>query len=259
MNFYYYIIVAMSASFLLCLFMVFFYFKYRKNIAEQQYKLKVTELYYQKELLHTTIASQESERKRIGMNLHDEIGASLAGIKFGLDHFLDTLKMDANDTQTATAISNMINQVIVSTRNISHELSPYIKGTYGFYDAFSNFCDLINQSGKIQVDIEFSDNKIKTILKEMQALLVYRILVELINNSLKHANAKRIGIVFSLSHPNLTIEYFDDGIGFSQNDLGGNKGIGFHNIESRLSYLEGNYTISNSYSKTHIKMIIPLK
>lgn len=72
----------------------------------------------------------------------------------------------------------------------------------------------------------------------MISLLVYRIIQELLNNSLKHAQAKEILIQINTEDNELVIQYEDDGVGFDQNNLK-RKGMGLENIKSRVNYMHG--------------------
>lgn len=233
----------MSASFLLCIGVLLFYLKFRKNIMQQQYQMKVAEMNHQKDLLHAIIRSQEDERKRIGMDLHDEIGASLSAIKLML--------------QLQKNVSNDLDHVIHSVRNISHNLFPVIVGEYGFSDALHEYCSKLNQI-TFQVRISFQDDESETFLQKENALIVYRIVIELINNTLKHAKAKEISILFYINAAKeFMIDYKDDGIGFTINESIAKKGMGLKNIESRLGILKASMSIEKVTKGSFIKISIP--
>ncbi|WP_165585001.1 sensor histidine kinase [Chryseobacterium taiwanense] len=215
------------------------------------------ELVHQKDLLNTIVSSQEKERHRIGMDLHDEIGANLSAIKLLLtNHFDRANQKDLKDL--SKQIMSLFDQLIDKTRLISHDLSPSVKGAYGFSDAVLNFADQINQSeNSVKIHMTFSDDLAETYLQNMSALLVYRIVLELINNSFKHARANNISVIFNYRESFLLIDYYDDGIGLKKSDLKIKKGIGFRNIESRLFYLNGTYEIIDNLKGTHVQIKIP--
>lgn len=242
MDSYIYIIIGMSASFLLSISLLLFYLKYRKNIIQQQYQMKEAEVQHQKDLLYTVINSQEQERRRIGMDLHDEVGSVLSSFRLMIEDFADKNPQEhskAFNTQSKKTIDNIIGSV----RSISHNLSPMFKGSYGFSDAMYQFTDVINQSGKIKIDLNFDDNSIEVPLSQTEALTFYRVLIEMINNTLKHAEASHIGIDFSLKEDVFKIDYADNGKGLDKTAGPAKRGIGLRNIESRLNMVGAAYDI----------------
>jgi len=243
MNIYYYVMAGMVGTFLLFVSMMLFYIKYRKNLLQQQYQMKEAEVHHQKALLHAVITTQEQERKRIGMDLHDEVGSKLSSLRLVVENFADKdVHALPRDEFNATCKS-VIDSVIGNVRNISHNLSPSLRGIYGFHDAVEDFCDSINHTGKIHIDVSFTYNISKVKLDENVALAFYRVIAELINNTIKHANADNINIVFSLSHGLYTIDYKDNGIGMPKGVKG--SGMGMQNIESRLGMIGAKYKINN--------------
>lgn len=236
----------MSASFLLCVAILLFYLKFRKNLMDQRYQMKVAEMNYQKDLLHAIIRSQEEERKRIGMDLHDEIGASLSAIKL-------MLQLEKN-------VNKDLDNVISSVRNISHNLFPVISGEYGFSDAIHEYSEKLDHPEKVQIKIHFHDQKSEIFLQNENALTVYRILVELMTNTLKHAQAKEVNIFFILNEieEKYIIDYYDDGVGFSIEESVVNRGMGLKNIESRLGILNGLMEFKKVDKGSFIQISIPV-
>jgi signal transduction histidine kinase len=245
MNIYYYVLAGMVGTFLLFVSMMLFYIKYRKNLLQQQYQMKEAELQHQKALLHAVIITQEQERKRIGMDLHDEVGSVLASLRLVVENFADNDVHALPVDEFNIKCKSVIDSVIGNVRNISHNLSPALKGIYGFHDAIQDFCDGINHTGKIAIDVAFTYDIAKIKLDENVSLAFYRVISELINNTLKHANASKIDIVFSLSNGLYTIEYKDNGTGITKGTKGGSSGMGMQNIESRLGMVGAKYKINN--------------
>ncbi|RQO30686.1 hypothetical protein DBR32_08110 [Taibaiella sp. KBW10] len=254
MDSYIYIIIGMSASFLLSISLLLFYLKYRKNIIQQQYQMKEAEVQHQKDLLYTVINSQEQERKRIGMDLHDEVGSVLSSLRLMIEDFADKNQQEQSK-QFNTQSKKTIDNIIGSVRSISHNLSPMFKGSYGFSDALYNFTDGINASGRIRINLSFEDNSLEVPLSQTEALTFYRVLIEMINNTIKHAEADHINIGFSLKENIFHIDYADDGKGLDK-ELGSKKrGMGLRNIESRLSMVAATYTIDYNAEKGYHAVI----
>lgn len=254
MNTYLYVITGMSASFLLSVSLLLFYLKYKKNLLQEQYRRKEAEVLHQKELLHAVITSQEKERRRIGMDLHDDVGAALSALRLSADQQLEALP----DTGFRQRFKSDIDHIVEHVRSISHDLSPLIKGPYGFYDAVHGFCDSVNRAGKIRVVPVFNDEKTSDFLDGFAALTLYRVITELIGNTIKHARAQTADIDFSLGPGSFDIDYRDDGIGMPPQAPGGHTGIGFRNMESRLGTLNASLVIEKSAKGAHIRIHIPI-
>lgn len=258
MNIYYYVMAGMVGTFLLFVSMVLFYLKYRKNLLQQQYQMKEAEVHHQKTLLHAVITTQEQERKRIGMDLHDEVGSVLASLRLMVESFTDNDVHALPIAEFNVKCKSVIDKVITNVREISHDLSPALKGVYGFHDAIQDFCDGINSSGKIHIEVNFTYNIAKVKLNESVSLAFYRVISELINNTLKHANATRVDIIFSLKNGLYAIDYKDNGTGFVKTQKSSSSGMGMQNIESRLSMVNAKFKI-NTKEEFHMHITLPLE
>jgi signal transduction histidine kinase len=212
--------------------------KRNKLIAAQ--KMQEAEIVHQKNLMQSVITSQEAERKRIGMDLHDEVGAALSTLR---------IKIDRNDGEEAMAADltanykSDIDKIIANMRNISHALSPRISGNFGFYDAIHELSDGVNRSGKINMAVHFDESKLPVFTNEQAPMALYRVIAELINNTLKHAQAKHIQLAVDVADDKMKIDYSDDGIGISQKPGGQSQGMGMKNIESRLGIIGATWQV----------------
>lgn len=256
-NIYFYILAAMSASVLLCVAILLFYLKYKKNMLHQQYLLQVAEVQYQKALLHAVISSQERERKRIGMDLHDEVGSVLASLRMMIEHY----NTGGHEVLTATAFNaqckTTIDSIMMQVRNISHNLSPLVNSTYGFYDALQDFCEGINKTGKLSVRLDGTAAVAEVMLGDETALALYRVLTELISNTIRHSGAGTVILGLSVAEGCLLIDYRDDGTGFAPAPE--HKGMGLRNIESRLDMIGATYVMDNSNTGGfHTRITLPL-
>jgi signal transduction histidine kinase len=135
-----------------------------------------------------------------------------------------------------------LDNAINSVRTISHNLLPPGLETFGFVNTVSDLCNtLSNTSG---ISIVFTSNQPATRFNTTAELALYRIVQELLTNSLKHANAKNINITFEQKNANILLEYVDDGVGFSVETKDSKKGLGLKNMESRIMALNGILDIS---------------
>ncbi len=230
------IIIGMVVLFLLSLSLIVFFIIYQRRLLSQQKKHQKLESDYQKELLKTSILSQEEERTRIAKELHDDVGAMLTTTKLYFGQISPELSNDELKSITEK-MSGFFDDMIHSVRSISQDLRPVVLEKLGLIEAIQSLTQIINDSGKIKV--HFKNNTIKTIAKSKE-LNLYRIIQELVTNTLKHAEASTIKIELKNENGVLIVLYEDDGKGLDQKKLSSKKGLGLKNIESRLSVVSGN-------------------
>ncbi|WP_430817063.1 PAS domain-containing sensor histidine kinase [Carboxylicivirga sp. RSCT41] len=193
----------------------------------------------EEEIFKTMVRSEEAERSRFAKELHDGLGPLLSTSMIYL-HTLGKKQGKHNTGNYATRAYQLIEEAASSIREISNNLSPDILAKYGLLHAIRSFCEKV----KLAKDINFS---IKTNLKcrvdELIEFTIYRIMTELINNTIKYANATTIHINIIDQDGVLLISYTDDGQGFDypaqKNDA---KGFGLVNLENRIEKLGGNFT-----------------
>lgn len=223
-------------------------------IWQQKRLFQETEIAQQKQLLNAVIESQEIERKRIGGDLHDEIGGALSAIKLMLSALKST-----EDRQNAIILpaKELIDKMIVDVRNIAHDLSPPGLAMFGLYNSIEGFVSPLNNTEQIDVEITHEPLIEERFLPETVELALFRVITQLIANTLKHANASKIKLCFRPTKADLTINYTDNGKGFDINILNEKKGIGMQNIISRLQMIDATYHITtgtNSGFKIEIKL-----
>jgi signal transduction histidine kinase len=246
-------IASMAIVFLLSTFVILFFVKYqRRLLAQQEARLKA-EAEYQRDLLKTTINSQEAERNRIAKELHDEIGAMLTTTKLYSGQINSDLKADALSAVT-DKMNLLFDDMIQNTRRISQDLRPVILDKLGLIEGIESLTDTINESGIIEVGfshgaVEFTDKQ-----KELN---IYRIIQELLNNTLKHAAATEAQISLQEADEVCKLTYADNGKGIDHDKLKKKKGIGIKNIESRVSILAGNIQYNPVKKGMQVEIEIP--
>lgn len=234
------IVIAMVGTVVLVFFFIFLQMRNQNKILRQKRKIQEAEIAHQKDLLQSVITSQEAERKRIGMDLHDEVGAALSTLRIKIERNAGENTMAGSQ---ATIYKSDIDKIIDNMRNISHSLSPRISGNFGFYDAIHELSDSVNRSGKINMAVQFDENKLPLFANEQVPMALYRVIAELINNTLKHAAAQHIQLALDIANGKMKIVYSDDGIGVSQKPGTQAKGMGMQNIESRLGIIGAEWEI----------------
>lgn len=245
-NLYILIFYSVIAVLVIVAFFLVLYIR-NQNVVWQQRKLfQETEILQQKQLLNTVIESQESERKRIGQDLHDEIGGTLSAMKL----MLGALKQQgAVSEDHILPVKELIDKMIKDVRHISHDLSPPGLAMFGLYTTIEAFVSLINNTGKVEIEIAHDPHTEERLLSERTELALFRVITQLIANTLKHADASHINLTFRPNANNIEIVYVDNGKGFDQAILNERKGIGMQNIVSRLQMINANYQLETSLGK----------
>jgi signal transduction histidine kinase len=213
----------------------------QQKLLRQQKELTDAELIHQKKLLEAEITSQETERLRIGKDLHDEVGSTLSSLRLLIEGHTEKKQSAAAVAEFNTGSKKIIDRVINNVRQISHNLSPHINGSFGFYDAVSELCESLNTSGVVSLTLDFKEPGTAPAINNNIAMAIYRVLAELINNTIKHAKATTIYITIVITENNIDIRYADDGIGFLFNSPVSSRGMGLQNIESRLTMVHAKW------------------
>ncbi len=201
----------------------------------------------EKKILKAILAAEERERKRIAADIHDEIGPALSGIMMYVNKIIDPETPPALEKQLKEYLREIINKTIRRTKNISISLMPNLLTEYGVPKAINNFCRQINSLNEVNINFHYNKN---FRLEEDIEINVYRILIELIHNSLKHSGATRIDIELKKTKTGLQIDFRDNGSGFDlQKILQENNGLGLRNILSRIRSIHGEYLFESQDNK----------
>jgi len=208
---------------------------------EQLSEQKITSLEGEIKLkgMHSMIEGQESERERISKDLHDSLGGLLSSIKLKLDH----IPIDETNTPALAKqknVQDLLDSAVNEVRSISSNLQPVALKNLGLVAAVS---DLISRyRDDIYPEIEFQHYNVPKPMQNMVALSIYRIIQELLNNTIKHGDASEIDLQLRGEDGMLVLQYEDDGRGFDLESLK-KRGMGLENITSRVNYLKGEMSI----------------
>lgn len=221
--------------------------KQQEILSQQEVKslLQAQEL----ELANTTIAVQNKERDRIARELHDSIGANIAGIK---------LQLDANNSTNTKPLLDQLDKTYHQVREISHSLIPKEFKEQRFVSLVKHYINNISKNKSVAITFEaYPEKDLNKIDYKLQSTLL-NISKELITNAFKHANATEIDLQISLLADDDSIQliYEDDGQGFDTKTT--KNGIGLNNIKHRVSALKGTFSINSRLNKgTVITLSIP--
>ncbi|MBS7255738.1 sensor histidine kinase [Flavobacterium branchiicola] len=225
---------------------IFFYFSRKKIIQKELEKIDLM-LQYQKEQLHAVIFTQEEERKRIAQDLHDDISSKLNIVSLNT-HLLSAPDLSEDETKEITEnIINLTTKALENSRKIAHNLLPPVFEKFGLNAGIEELCGEFESSKAVKVHytntIDFDEKEID------RHLHVFRILQELMNNSLRHGKATEIWISFENIDGINSCSYKDNGVGFEAKNCENQKGLGMKNIDSRISFLDGTIKIMSQLHK----------
>jgi two-component system, NarL family, sensor kinase len=158
------------------------------------------------------------------------------------------LIMTPDNHQAFERSMDMLDSSIKEMRRVAHNMMPEALVKFGLDIALEDFCNDINQSGALKVTYQ-SIGLENTVIDQTTAITIYRIIQELINNTMKHAAAKSAIVQVTKTDGSISITVEDDGKGFDPAILKVEKGIGWSNIQSRVEYLKGKLDVQSEAGK----------
>lgn len=228
---------------------------FQKNLFQQKLEKEEIRNLQQQELLRSSILAQEKERKRIAQDLHDELGALLSISRMHLVH-LEEKKPDPEKISPALEnIRSLIDKSLLSMRKISHELMPPQLEDFGLVKTLESVAAHANMTGGIHIRIEATDPL--PILSWPIKLGVYRMCMELINNTLKHAKADSITIQIHSIGQHIECLYSDNGIENWKEEM--HAGLGLKSMEGRANSLGGSISFNKTEHGFNAQILIPME
>ena len=207
---------------------------------------RIDELRKQSEnrVLNAIIITEERERQRFAKDLHDGLGPLLSMMKMSVSVLLKS-EIKQSDKEIITNIDTLVTESITAIREVSNNLSPHILDNFGLLSAVNSFIAKISKNNTVQINVY--SNKADVRFDYNKEVVLYRVILELISNTLKHAVARNIGISILFNDKNIMIEYKDDGKGFNIDEvLQTHSGMGLSNISSRIKSIQGELEIQSS-------------
>lgn len=208
------------------------------------------------------LAAQETERRRISMEIHDELGPSLALLKIRLNAIADKLRKDQGKLKREVSNANdVIAQLIEDTRRLSRDLSPSIIQDLKISGTLKWMLHDFEKHTGIDVSLDMANIDDRFGIDEQ--LILYRIFQEVLNNVRKHAHASRVGVVIQQKDDHVVIKIEDDGKGFdieeTLNRHVTERGMGILALDERARMLCGTLKLFSEKNKgTWINLTIPV-
>jgi two-component system, NarL family, sensor kinase len=245
-----------GAGLLLLLVTILVFRNIRQKQKLQQQRIGELETLQQLTATEAVLKGEEQERTRLAKDLHDGLGGMLSGIKYSFNSMKGNLVMTSENAQAFEHSMAMLDTSIKEMRRVAHNMMPEVLVKFGLDTALQEFCDDINQTGALQVSYQ-SIGMNDTAIEQINAITIYRVVQELLNNTMKHASATTAIVQVSKTDQRINITVEDDGKGFNTAILEDPKGIGWTNIRSRIGYLKGTLDVQSGPGKgtsVHIEL-----
>ncbi|MEJ8820198.1 tetratricopeptide repeat-containing sensor histidine kinase [Lacibacter sp. H407] len=241
-----YLLVGSAATILIISLLSYRNYRHKQTLQQQ----RISELETEKQLAATeaVLQGEEQERTRLAKDLHDGLGGMLSGIKYTLNNMKGNLIMTPENAQAFGRSIDMLDSSIREMRRVAHNMMPEALVKFGLDTAMQDFCYDINKSGALQVQYQSIGLK-EADIDQTKSVTIYRIVQELLNNTMKHASAKNAVVQLSYNDDVLTITVEDDGKGFDPSILNQSKGIGWSNIQNRIQFLKGKWDVDSQPGK----------
>ncbi len=215
------------------------------RMIEKREQLKIEVERQKLKVAQSVIQGTENERERIAKELHDSIGSYLSTIGI----FTDQLKKDDN---LKTKIRNLVNETHSEVRRISDDLLPMTFKRFGLIESIKNLCTDLNNS---KIKVHFFTNIKYLKHTNTDQLNIYRIIQEVTNNTIQHADATQLNIQLLEDEDGLVLTIEDNGKGFDFVSEKERKTTAFHSVEARSEALNAHLHIESAIGKGTIIIV----
>lgn len=233
------VILGVSAMLFMALSVIMFVILYQRRVIQSQIEIEKINQDKQQEMLNASIQSEEQERMRIAAELHDDIAPTLASAKL---YLATAILKDASGGRHDLLIQSkdLLDDSLKKIRDIAHKLQPSTLYYLGLQASLQAFAEMIHNSGSISAS--YHNQQMLPRFHENTELSVYRVTQELVNNIIKHANARSLTIETRIREGFLVLKIEHNGTGITQKlyeELVYKKGaIGLKNIVTRLKSIQ---------------------
>jgi len=225
-----------------------------RKIAEEEIKRSANQL---RELTKYTDAKFEEERKRIGNEIHDGIGQLLTSIIMDLQWVEkkwpeeSALAKDKFKSMVST-----INTGVKEVQKLSIELRPKMLDNLGLIETIQSEAEKFDEKTGIYCDVQFEPEYFEVDYERTST--IYRILMELLTNTYRYADAKKVAIKLEKKKEAYLLTFIDDGIGITEDQINSRSSFGLITILERVNKWHGTFKISGEHKKgTTVQVTIP--
>lgn len=233
------------------------YLNHRNKRSLQQQRIRELETEKQLTTTQALLQGQEDERSRMAKDLHDGLGGLLSGVKLQLGAMKGNMILSEETGKAFNNALNKLDESINEMRRVAHNMMPEALLRLGLQEALQDYCEGLSDGQSFRIETSFFGLEQK--LMPADAVVVYRIVQELVNNAVKYAHASEIVVQVIREKEDLSITIEDNGAGFDVAKLASKPGAGLKNVEARVKYLKGHMDIQSVPGKgtsIHIDCIV---
>jgi two-component system, NarL family, sensor kinase len=241
------ILIGICLLLLMSAAIILFFYLSRKKIVKTELEKAQLLIKHQQEMLQTTLMTQEAERLRIAQDLHDDISSKLNIVSLHASMVSEKDITVKESNEIGRKIDEITGTVLESSRRIAHDLLPPSLDKFGLVAALEELCEQLGSTCKFMLSSKFQ-YETGAISKE-QELHIFRIVQELINNTVKYAEAKTVTLSLSSNQNTLHLQYQDDGKGFDMNSATLKRGLGLSGLENRATIVGAKISLKSEPNK----------
>ncbi len=210
---------------------------------------------FYKAMIRAEITVQENERKRIAYDLHDELGPLLSAVRLKINH-LELANEEGLEILNAS--NKNIDDIVKKIRDISYNLLPNTLVRSGVIAAIKEYINKLDELNGLSIVFDAKDEKLN--LSKGSEVSIYRIVQEVIHNTIKHSKASNLVIQLNTKGNKIYLATSDDGVGFDFSNGNLNGGLGLYNLQSRAEMLNAKFSVESVTGKgTQYLFEIPVK
>lgn len=226
---------------LLAFFVVIFTIVYRFRVNKYLLQKKEMEITFKATLLQSQLEIQDQTLQHISRELHDNLGQIASLIKINLN----TLQIDdAAKAQKIEDTKELTRQLITDLKGLSVRLNSDRITQFGLIRTLQTETDRINKTDTFSANFEYIGAD-PTIAAD-KAIILYRMIQEILNNIFKHSQAKHIHIMLNANENSFILAFKDDGIGFNANEKLNSGGSGLFNLQNRAKLINAQLSIQST-------------
>jgi len=245
-----YLWLGISAALVLLIALAFAFLRYRLAVSKRKLAEKENQRLEQEQHLvavQAALDGEAAERKRLAKDLHDGLGSMLSLVKFNLPQVNGDAVLEAMDVSRFQKALGMLDDSIQELRRVAHHMMPETLIRHGLKVSLADFCAAIPMA-----DFHYFGNGAR--LPGKLEIMVYRCIHELVNNTLKHAQATKINVQLVQEEDRISFTVQDDGTGFDPQAAV--EGMGLRNIRQRVATFQGKMEVSSSKegTETHVEL-----
>ncbi len=197
----------------------------------------------QNKIIKAVLETEEKERDYYSKEIHDSLGPLLSTIKLYLQ-WSEMSKSNESQKEAIVKAEEILEEALMAVKEISNKLSPHLLKSFGLISAIQHFADKLEETSDIRISIQSNISRRYT--KEIE-LVIYRVIIESIHNTIKHAKANKITLIMNDTGKKVEIQYMDDGIGMDvDNTFSLHKGLGLFNLQNRIQSIGGKIVMTSS-------------